>query len=185
MTSQTQSSLIPEGRPQAARGKKTAIAPVLTLTDGKPTCLSTDVAQHFGKRHDHVLRDIENLLPQLSAEHAPNFGEMSITVDIGNGATRESKAYRLTRDGFTLLAMGFTGKRALGFKLAYIEAFNRMEDALRKGAQWALPDSERVWQVAHMHGQLQQKLLQEVILPCMVGACSVGQRWVGDIGPER
>jgi len=40
-------------------------------------------------------------------------------------------AYTLTQDGYTLLAMGFTGKRALAFKLAYIEAFNRMEEVLR------------------------------------------------------
>jgi len=52
-------------------------------------------------------------------------------VDTGNGATRESPAYNLTRDGFTLLAMGFTGKKALAFKLAYIDAFNRMEAGLR------------------------------------------------------
>jgi len=121
----TQSSLLPEGNPAAA-----PIAPVLTITDGKPTCLSTDIAQHFGKRHDHVLRDIENLLPQLPVKHAPNFGETSVEVAQPNGGTRESKAYRLSKDGFTLLAMGFTGKRALAFKLAYIDAFNRMEDEL-------------------------------------------------------
>jgi phage regulator Rha-like protein len=46
------------------------------------------------------------------------------------GVIRKDPAYRLTRDGFTLLAMGFTGKRALQFKLAYIDAFNKMEAEL-------------------------------------------------------
>jgi len=109
----------------------TTITPVLTVTDGKPTCLSTDLAQHFNKRHDNVMQAIQNLLPQLDREHALNFQVMSIPVEIGNGATRDTPAYRMTRDGFTLLAMGFNGKRALAFKLAYIDAFNRMEAELQ------------------------------------------------------
>ena len=56
---------------------------------------------------------------------------MSITVEIGNGATRQSPAYEITRDGFALLCMGFTGKKALAFKLTYIDAFNKMEAELR------------------------------------------------------
>lgn len=96
--------------------------------------LSTDLARHFGKRHDDVLRTIRNLLPQLSAEHLRNFAEASVEVESGNGAKASYPAYRLTRDGFTLLAMGFTGKKALAFKLAYIDAFNRMEAELQKPA---------------------------------------------------
>lgn len=109
-----------------------AFAPVLTVIDGIPTTVSTDVARHFGKRHDDVLRSIRNLLPQLNAEHARNFAEMFIETEIGQGGARKDPAYRLTRDGFTLLAMGFTGKKALAFKLAYIDAFNRMEAALHQ-----------------------------------------------------
>lgn len=95
--------------------------------DGKPTTLSTDVARHFGKRHDDVLRAIRSLVSQLDSAHARNFAEMLVETEIGQGATRKDPAYRLTRDGFTLLAMGFTGKKALAFKLAYIDAFNKME----------------------------------------------------------
>ncbi|MBB2775710.1 UNVERIFIED_ORG: Rha family phage regulatory protein [Comamonas terrigena] len=111
-----------------------AISPAITIVDGKPTTLSTDVARHFGKQHYNVLRDIDNLRAQLDEDHALNFEEMVIEVEIGNGATRKDRAYRLTRDGFTLLAMGFTGKKALAFKLAYIDAFNRMEAELQKPA---------------------------------------------------
>ena len=65
---------------------------------------------------------------------------MLIDVRIGGGAVRKSKAYRLTRDGFTFLAMGFTGERAQAFKWAYIDAFNKMEAALRQcPAQAQLP----------------------------------------------
>jgi len=105
--------------------------PAVEIINGKPATTSVEVARVFQKRHDHVLRDIEKLRKDLPAEHAPNFGEMSIEVDIGNGATRASKVYRFTRDSFTMLAFGFTGKKATAFKAAYISAFNRMEQELQ------------------------------------------------------
>ena len=111
-----------------------ALAPSVTIVDGTPTTLSTDLARHFGKRHDDILRAIRNLLPQLDEEHLRNFAEVSVEVEGGQGAKAAYPAYRLTRDGFTLLAMGFTGKKALAFKLAYIDAFNRMEAALHQPA---------------------------------------------------
>lgn len=55
---------------------------------------------------------------------------MGIKVEIGLGKTRIDPGYEITRDGFTLLAMGFTGKQALQWKLRYIEAFNAMEAQL-------------------------------------------------------
>lgn len=107
-----------------------AIALVLTVIDGKPTTTSLDIARHFGKRHDDVLRLIRNLLEQLPEGYARNFAAIKIDTDLGMGRTRQDPAYRITRDGFTLLAMGFTGKKALQFKLAYIDAFNRLEAEL-------------------------------------------------------
>ncbi|WP_286084191.1 Rha family transcriptional regulator [Agrobacterium sp. FDAARGOS_525] len=67
---------------------------------------SLDVAAYFGKRHDNVVRDIENLFEQdvLNFEEAPYTNEQ-------NGQTY--RAFDMTRDGFTLLAMGFTGAKAL------------------------------------------------------------------------
>lgn len=91
------------------------------------TTTSNQVAAVFGKRHSHVLRAIETLLPKLPPEHQPNFGLTFTEVPGPNGATRREPAYRLTRDGFTLLVMGFTGDKALQFKAAYISAFNAME----------------------------------------------------------
>ena len=103
------------------------IAPTLTVVNGIPTCVSTDVARHFGKQHRNVLRAIENLLLNLPQECLLNFEQASIQVAQPRGGVATYTAYRLTKDGFTLLAMGFTGKKALQFKLAYIDAFNRME----------------------------------------------------------
>ena len=103
------------------------LAPTLTVVDGKPTTTSNDIAKHFGKDHAKVMRDIRALLEQLPKGYESNFGLIQIDVDLGQSRTRKDPAYRITRDGFTLLAMGFTGKRALTFKLAYIEAFNRLE----------------------------------------------------------
>lgn len=86
------------------------------------------VAQAFEKEHKNVLRDIENLecspeFHQLNFEHTPY-------VHPQNGQTYP--AYRLTRDGFAFLAMGFTGKKAALWKEKFLEAFNAMERALRR-----------------------------------------------------
>jgi len=109
-----------------------AIAPVLAIINGIPTTTSADIARYFGKAHADVLRAIRNLLPQLPDGGVRNFAEAPFK-DPQNGQTQP--AYRLTRDGFTLLAMGFTGKKALQFKLAYIDAFNRMEAELLAARQ--------------------------------------------------
>jgi Rha family phage regulatory protein len=99
----------------------------LTVIDGSPTTTSLEVAQHFSKQHKDVLEKIA----ALSREVGPEFTERNFPPSEYNDSTgRALPAYRLTRDGFTLLAMGFTGKKALAFKLAYIDAFNRMEREL-------------------------------------------------------
>lgn len=99
---------------------------LLTISNGQPTASSRDIAEHFGKRHDHVLRDIETLGKDL-----PNFGEMFFDTEIPDSYGRPQRAYLMNRDGFTLLAMGFNGKEALEWKIKYINAFNAMEQELR------------------------------------------------------
>ena len=116
---------------QLALGTTVASTPTLSAVNGTATALSTDVASHFGKRHDDVLKAIGNLLQELPADRLRNFAEtLTERPNPAGGAPIQSRAYRLTRDGFTLLAMGFTGKKALAFKLAYLDAFNRMEAEL-------------------------------------------------------
>ncbi|WP_269515667.1 Rha family transcriptional regulator [Acinetobacter baumannii] len=86
---------------------------------------SLKVAELFGKQHKDVIRKIENL------ECSPEFTSAQFcahvqTIEIGNGATRESKYYEMTKDGFIFLVMGFTGAKAAQIKEAYINTFNHM-----------------------------------------------------------
>ena len=106
--------------------------------NGQPVASSRDIAEHFGKRHDHVLRDIDAI-----KEDVPNFGEMFFSVTVPDSYGRPQRAYAMNRDGFTLLAMGFTGKEALEWKLRYIEAFNQMEADL-KSQQKPLSGAEQL-----------------------------------------
>lgn len=108
-----------------------AVSPVITLIEGVATTTSLEVARVFGKIHRDVVRAIENLIQELDKERGMRIFAHTQLINEQNSKTYS--AYRLTRDGFTLLAMGFTGKRALQFKLAYIDAFNKMEAALKLG----------------------------------------------------
>lgn len=97
----------------------------VTLEDGRPTTTSLVVAEVFGKEHKVVMRAIRQL--DCSEDFARcNFVPCSRRAENG----RDEPFYRLTRDGFTFLCMGFTGKEAARWKEAYIAAFNRMEAEL-------------------------------------------------------
>lgn len=101
------------------------------LDETRPAVLSTEVALRFQKKHQHILRDIDRLcsiLPKSFRES--NFGRTLLDVPGPNGAVRQSPAYLLTRDAFSLLVMGFTGSAAVRWKLKYIEAFNSLEAAV-------------------------------------------------------
>lgn len=93
---------------------------------------SLRVAEVFGKDHKNVIQSIENLAAEKSA--AKFFAEATY-----NNRGKQYPMYYMNRDGFTLLAMGFTGKRALQFKIQYIQAFNSMETQIRTG--YAIPGS--------------------------------------------
>ena len=89
------------------------------------------IAQAFNKRHDNVLQSIDNLLADIDpAFAAQNFRETEISTQNNLGFTVKNRAYELTKDGFMLLVMGFTGKAALAIKIAYIQAFNKMAEML-------------------------------------------------------
>lgn len=100
---------------------------LVVINNNQIVVSSKDLAEHFGKQHKHV---IENIRDILSAENSANefFHEESYSY---NG--RRLPMYLMNRDGFSLLAMGFTGKKALQWKLKYIEAFNEMEETLKQG----------------------------------------------------
>lgn len=108
-----------------------AIAPVTTpvlveLVDGQPTTTSLDVAAHFGKRHDTVLRAVR-ILDSSPEFNARNFAE----VEYQDAKGERRPQFRMTRDGFTFLCMGFTGKEAAKWKETYICAFNQLERQVR------------------------------------------------------
>lgn len=148
---------------------------------GEPVTTSRAVAEQFGKRHDHIVRDIESIITELNS--APNFGAAGVLNFEGasglnfqptptdNGGElkieqtaainrefaahnfflteytdeqgKPRKQYILTRDGFTLLAMGFTGAKAMQFKVAYINAFNRMEELIKGKGAGLLENAQR------------------------------------------
>ena len=91
------------------------------------------LAEVFEKKHQHVLRDIDAL------KDVSNFGQMFFESDEPDSYGRNRRIYFMNRDGFTLIAMGYTGSKAMEFKLKYIDAFNKMEKRIKEGTQFRLP----------------------------------------------
>ena len=107
------------------------LSPSVSLHSGRPATTSLEVAKFFGKRHDGVLRDVRRICPETPEDfRVHNFVETFRTIPGPNNSERQETYFILYRDGFMLLVMGYTGKKALAMKLAYIEAFNRMEAEL-------------------------------------------------------
>lgn len=96
----------------------------LTGNSNQPITTSKIIAEVFEKEHKHVLRDIDSL------KDVSNFGLMFYETTEQDSYGRQQRVYQMNRDGFSLLAMGFTGQKALEWKVKYIEAFNSMEQQL-------------------------------------------------------
>ena len=108
---------------------------LVTIKGNKATVSSLEVADHFGKRHDNVMNAIENVIKNVSADfNHLNFKAVSYVDAKGE----KRKCYEMTRDGFSMVVMGFTGKKAFEWKEKYINAFNRMEQLLteKKTQDW-------------------------------------------------
>lgn len=91
------------------------------------------VAEKFGKEHKDVLKAVRNLIDGCAQNCAdPMFGEATYT-NAQNG--QAYPMFLMNRDGFSLLVMGFNGKKAMQFKLEYIKAFNKMEEEIRSFAK--------------------------------------------------
>jgi len=116
---------------------------------------SRQIAEDFEKEHDKVCRDIEALLESqptiLAVEY---FIESEYTTDRG----RKYKEYLLTRDGFSLLVMSFTGSKALEWKLKYIEGFNEMEKQLKR-----LYAERHQWEIERAKGVMVRHILTDTI----------------------
>lgn len=100
---------------------------LVIMKDGKAVTDSLKVAETFEKNHRDVLKATRNLTAQNFAVK----NMFSETTYINKRGQVQPIIY-MDRDGFTLLGMGFTGKKAMEFKLKYIEAFNKMESYIRK-----------------------------------------------------
>jgi len=104
----------------------------VTERKGIPVVSSRKVAEVFEKQHGHVIRDIEKVLIELLRGGLSNFGESNfIKSSYKNSQNKRQPEYLLTKDGFTLLVMGYTGEKATRFKVAYIERFNQMENFIK------------------------------------------------------
>ncbi len=111
---------------------------IVEIDDGQMFTTSLIVAEAFEKEHKNVLRDIENL------ECSERFNQLNFEpVEYKDAKGEMRPAYRLTRDGFAFLAMGFTGKKAAAWKEKFLEAFNAMEQRLiSQGAIVRIPPRE-------------------------------------------
>lgn len=123
---------------------------ILSTQNGEPVVSSRQIAESFGKEHKHVLDAVKNLVAENSAAKS-----------MFHPATFENRGkqypmYLMNRDGFSLLAMGFTGKAAFEWKLKYIQAFNAMEKQLAQRPQ--LSRSELMAQaLIAAHDELEHK----------------------------
>ena len=104
--------------------KQTHEDPLVFMKNDQEWTTSLDVADKFGRRHDNVLSAISNLKKDTPEDFSLlNFKER----DYQDSRGKVQEMFEMTRDGFALLAMGFTGKTATAWKIKYIAAFNKME----------------------------------------------------------
>ncbi len=101
----------------------------IKVKNGKPLVSSRDIAKVFEKPTRTVMRDIRETLKKVS----PEFAERNFVLSAYKAGkpVRKYDEYLLTRDGFVILAMGYTGEKAMKFKEAYINAFNNMESFIK------------------------------------------------------
>ena len=123
---------------------------------GQLTVSSREVAENFGKRHGDVLEAISTLMEQTNTtENSVLF--IPSTYKATNG--KVNPEYLLTRDGFSLLVMGFTGARAVTWKVKYIEAFNQMEKKI-KDPMLELIKSDPIMQLRYKQLEMEQRIQQ-------------------------
>lgn len=101
---------------------------LVEIVNDKVVVSSRQIAESFGKEHKHVLDSIEKYIRAENSALTNWF--YKTTYKAGTG--KSYPMYLMTRDGFSLLVMGFTGEKALEWKIKYINAFNSMEKQLKE-----------------------------------------------------
>lgn len=106
---------------------------IVKVLNGVAFAESQIVGPKFGKTHKHTLEKIDKIIEDLTAGNGAvrNF---FIKSEFKTDRNREYRNFMMTRDGFALLAMSFTGPKAMKFKVQFIEAFNKMEAGIKKQA---------------------------------------------------
>lgn len=119
---------------------------VVMVREGMARCSSLDIAERFGKAHKDVLRAIDRIIEDSGPEFAGRNFALSSFVD---SSGRTLRAFDLTRDGFSMVAMGFTGSAAMQWKIKFLSAFNEMERQLT-----ALPEAKLQGQIDKLSADL-------------------------------
>lgn len=140
---------------------------ILFNQGGKILASSRDVAEKFSKQNKHINETIRKLMVENSTVKNM-FVETTYMSDRG----RQEIEYMMDRDGFSLLVMGFTGKKALEWKLKYIDAFNKMEEELKNGNHLSKEDrlklqlfSKDPLEVASAHNKLVELEVDKATTP--------------------
>lgn len=143
---------------------------LITVNDGQAVVSSLDIAEHFGREHKNVAQSIQNLVAENSA--AKSLFYEAIYENRG----KQYPMYLMNRDGFSLLCMGFTGAKALEWKLKYIDAFNKMEKTLTEQSTKPMTTAEMFQLQAQINVEQERRLAaieanqQKVIEACSVPA---------------
>lgn len=110
---------------------------LVIMNNNQAVTTSLVLAEVFDKKHKNVIQTISSKIN--SAENSAQYKKMFAETTYTDKSGKQNKMYYLNRDGFTFIAMGFTGHKADEFKLKYIDAFNKMEKQIKEETQFRLP----------------------------------------------
>lgn len=131
---------------------------LVSVDHGQPVTTSRRVAERFGKEHKNVLQAIKRLLPDLPDD----FGRLNFEpIEYTDDQNRRQPEYRLTQDGFLMLAMGFTGREAARWRAEFIKAFNAMAKAVQRQQRERLAPS---WHAARATVTRQHSAVNAVLV---------------------
>lgn len=131
---------------------------VVTRKDGELVVTSRQVAEDFEKEHSKVIRTIENLFQGI-AKNGDTPSKYFIMDSYENEQNKQKYIqYLITQRGFSLLVMGFTGEKALQWKLKYIEAFNKMEQAIKNPYSHLSKEVQAIFALDHKQQQLESEV---------------------------
>jgi Rha family phage regulatory protein len=142
---------------------KADISKAVKISKTEPSVCSTVVAKVFGKQHGHILRDIENMKKDLSifGVTSSKYFKDSSYIDSQN---RTQKRYELSREGFDLIVLGFTGEKALKYKVWFIDEFHKKSRLITQHKIIAAQHQENpMWLELRNEGKSARKSLTDAI----------------------